>query len=65
MLAPRAAMGLALAIGAAGFAADLAAKTAAIARLDPITPVPLIPGALYLHLIRNPGAAFCIVMEPL
>ena len=51
-------MGLALAIGAAGFAADLAAKTAAIARLDPSTPVPLIPGALYLHLIRNPGAAF-------
>lgn len=51
-------MALSLSLGVAGFAADLLTKNAAIARLDPAVPVPLIPGVLYLHLIRNPGAAF-------
>ena len=28
------------------------------ANLDPHAPVQVIPGQFYLHLIRNPGAAF-------
>jgi signal peptidase II len=45
-------------IGVVGFAADFAAKQWALANLDPSSPVQVIPGQLYLHLIRNPGAAF-------
>lgn len=45
-------------IGAAGFALDWATKQWALAGLDPASAVPVIPGQLYLRLIRNPGAAF-------
>ena len=49
---------LAVGIGALGFAIDWLAKQWALSNLDPSTPIQLIPGQLYLHLIRNPGAAF-------
>ena len=45
-------------LGALGFVADYLAKRWALANLDPASPVEVIPGQLYLHLIRNPGAAF-------
>ena len=45
-------------LGALGFVADFLAKRWALANLDPASPVQVIPGQLYLHLIRNPGAAF-------
>lgn len=44
--------------GALGFALDWATKEWALANLDPSVSVPVIPGQLYLRLIRNPGAAF-------
>lgn len=49
---------LSLSLGAAGLAADWATKNLVLSSLDPARPVELIPGTLYLHLIRNPGAAF-------
>lgn len=45
-------------LGVGGFALDWATKEWALAALDPASPVPVIPGQLYLRLIRNPGAAF-------
>ena len=45
-------------LGLGGFGVDWAAKEWALAGLDPASPVPVIPGQLYLRLIRNPGAAF-------
>lgn len=42
----------------AGFAADWATKEWALRSLADSAPVELIPGTLYLRLIRNPGAAF-------
>ncbi len=48
----------ALPIGLAGFGLDFATKQWALANLDPSAPTELIPGQLYLHLVRNPGAAF-------
>ena len=42
-------------LGALGFVADFLAKRWALANLDPASPVQVIPGQLYLHLIRNPG----------
>ena len=48
----------ALAIGVLGFLADLLTKQWALANLSPSAPVQVIPGQLYLYLIRNPGAAF-------
>lgn len=51
---------LAFALGAGGFLADLAAKTAALALLDPAHPPVLLGGLLTLQLVRNPGAAFSL-----
>ncbi len=45
-------------LGAAGFGLDWATKEWALRTLDPAVAVPVIPGQLYLRLIRNPGAAF-------
>ena len=45
-------------IGLVGFGLDFASKEWALANLDPAVPIELIPGQLYLHLVRNPGAAF-------
>ena len=45
-------------LGVGGFALDWATKEWALAALYPASPVPVIPGQLYLRLIRNPGAAF-------
>lgn len=42
----------------AGFLLDWAVKTWALTSLVANTSVTLIPGVLYLRLIRNPGAAF-------
>jgi len=49
---------LAFAIGVVGLAADLAAKTAALANLDPLHPPVYLGGLVTLQLVRNPGAAF-------
>ena len=49
---------MSLGIGVLGFLADLTAKAWALASLDPSRPIAVIPGVLYLNLIRNPGAAF-------
>lgn len=49
---------LSIAIGALGFAADLAAKTWALASLDPLHPPVYLGGFVTLQLVRNPGAAF-------
>jgi signal peptidase II len=49
---------LAFAIGAVGLAADVAAKTAALAYLDPMHPPVYLGGLVTLQLVRNPGAAF-------
>ncbi len=56
ILSPGRARALSLVIGVLGFLADLATKTWALTSLS--TPIQLIPGVLYLRLIRNPGAAF-------
>ncbi len=45
-------------MGVLGFLADLAAKTAALASLDPQRPPSLLGGLVTLRLVRNPGAAF-------
>ena len=45
-------------LGLCGFALDWATKEWVLANLDPTAPVQVIPGQLYLRLIRNPGAAF-------
>ena len=45
-------------IGAAGFGLDFVTKQWALGNLDPTASVQVIPGQLYLRLIRNPGAAF-------
>ncbi|MFT4299873.1 MAG: signal peptidase II [Aeromicrobium sp.] len=42
----------------AAWAADQATKVWAVARLDGHDPITLIPGALSLRFLRNPGAAF-------
>lgn len=56
---PRRWLGLwSLLIGAVGFSIDYFTKEWALRDLDPAAPVELIPGQLYLRLIRNPGAAF-------
>lgn len=40
--------------------ADVASKVAIVAQLDPQRPVRVIGGAVYLVLVRNPGAAFSV-----
>lgn len=49
---------MAIVLALAGFMADLAAKSLAIAYLDPVRPPVLLGGLLTLQLIFNPGAAF-------
>ena len=51
---------IALAVGLAGYAADLLTKTLALAYLDPADPPVLLGGLLTLQLIHNPGAAFSL-----
>ncbi len=53
-------MALAYALAAVGVAADQAAKTLALARLDPQDPPVLLGGLLTLQLTWNPGAAFSL-----
>lgn len=45
-------------VAVAGYAADLATKTAALDHLDPANPPVLLGGLVTLQLISNPGAAF-------
>ena len=45
-------------IGLVGFAIDFGTKQWALGNLSPSVPVEVIPGHFYLHLVRNPGAAF-------
>jgi len=47
-----------LVIGLVGFAIDFGSKQWALGNLSPSVPVEVIPGHFYLHLVRNPGAAF-------
>ncbi|MFT3969263.1 MAG: signal peptidase II [Micropruina sp.] len=45
-------------LGLSGFALDWATKEWMLAKLNPMVAVQVIPGQLYLRLLRNPGAAF-------
>ncbi len=45
-------------LGLGGFALDWTTKEWVLRNLDPAEGVQVIPGQLYLRLIRNPGAAF-------
>jgi signal peptidase II len=45
-------------IALAGLVLDVVTKVVAVARLEPMVPVPVIGDLLTLRLIRNPGAAF-------
>ena len=49
-------------MGIAGLvlAADVVTKVLAVARLEDRDPVELLGGAVYLVLVRNPGAAFSL-----
>ena len=47
-------------IAALVLAADVLTKVAAVARLEGVGPVKLLGGAVYLVLVRNPGAAFSL-----
>ena len=47
-------------IAALVLAADILTKRAAVARLEGREPVELLGGAVYLVLVRNPGAAFSL-----
>ncbi len=49
-----------VAIAALVVLADVASKVAIVAQLDPERPVRVIGGAIYLVLVRNPGAAFSV-----
>lgn len=49
---------LALGIGALGFLADWLTKRWALSALSDSAALQVIPGQLYLRLVRNPGAAF-------
>lgn len=53
-------VGLLVAVGATILVADVLTKVLAVAQLEPARPVRLLGGAVYLTLIRNPGAAFGI-----
>jgi signal peptidase II len=48
------------AVATAVYGVDQASKAAAVARLDPGEPHPLVGDLLQLHLIRNAGAAFSV-----
>ncbi len=48
----------ALLLGISGFAVDWATKEWVLGHLDPAVSIQVIPGQLYLRLLRNPGAAF-------
>jgi signal peptidase II len=57
---PRPRIALLAAIAALVLAADVLTKVAAVARLEGREPVELLGGAVYLVLVRNPGAAFSL-----
>jgi signal peptidase II len=57
---PRPRIALLGAIAALVLAADVLTKVAAVARLEGREPVELLGGAVYLVLVRNPGAAFSL-----
>lgn len=46
------------AVALVGLALDVVTKVAAVNRLEPLVPVPLVGNLLQLRLIRNSGAAF-------
>jgi signal peptidase II len=45
-----------------GFGLDVLTKALAVAHLTPGQPIPLLGGILTLRLVRNPGAAFSLLM---
>ncbi|WP_019815277.1 signal peptidase II [Saccharomonospora saliphila] len=55
---PRRRIGLLILVAALGYAIDVVTKVVATARLDSAEPVRILGGAVYLHLLRNPYAAF-------
>jgi signal peptidase II len=57
---PRTRVLLLAGIAALVLAADVLTKVAAVARLEGVGPVRLLGGAVYLVLVRNPGAAFSL-----
>ena len=56
--APRPRIALLGGIAALVLVADVLTKVGAVARLEGREPVELLGGAVYLVLVRNPGAAF-------
>ncbi|MEU6129090.1 signal peptidase II [Saccharopolyspora sp. NPDC047091] len=58
--APRKLLVLLFGVAALLLAADVLTKIAAVARLDGRPPLELFGGAVYLVLVRNPGAAFSL-----
>jgi signal peptidase II len=57
---PRPRVPLLVGIAALVLAADVVTKVLAVARLEDEGPVELLGGAVYLVLVRNPGAAFSL-----
>jgi signal peptidase II len=57
---PRPRVPLLVGIAALVLAADVVTKVLAVARLEDRDPVELLGGAVYLVLVRNPGAAFSL-----
>lgn len=57
---PRRLLGLLFGVAAALLAVDVLTKVAAVANLEDQPPVELFGGAVYLVLVRNPGAAFSL-----
>jgi signal peptidase II len=57
---PRPRVPLLVGIAALVLAADVVTKVLAVARLEDQGPVELLGGAVYLVLVRNPGAAFSL-----
>jgi signal peptidase II len=57
---PRPRVPLLVGIAALVLAADVVTKVLAVARLEDQDPVELLGGAVYLVLVRNPGAAFSL-----
>lgn len=53
-------VGLLALIAAVVLVIDVVTKVLAVARLEGGAPVPVLGGAVYLQLVRNPGAAFSL-----
>ncbi|WP_158887270.1 signal peptidase II [Amycolatopsis anabasis] len=55
---PKRRIGLVFSVAVLGFALDLVTKVLVVSNLEGQEPVRILGGAVYLQLVRNPGAAF-------